>query len=201
MTFRRGALGSPETALFLGPLLFGVYGVIRLLDGIDGVHGPGLAWTTGHLCFLAGLPLYVRGFGLMRDLAGRRDRWAGAALVTSVAGAFAFAVQFGVDVVCGLLANDHARMSELSDHFGSLPGAQIVFYIAGPILFSLGQVALAARLYRWRALPLWAPCVLFASVLLPFADKDLIPLAAALMLLGYSPLRRSSASRTAFTRA
>ncbi len=36
-----------------------VYGLVRLLHGLDGTHGPGLLWTAGHLAFLAALILFV----------------------------------------------------------------------------------------------------------------------------------------------
>ncbi|WP_338699323.1 hypothetical protein V2W30_23065 [Streptomyces sp. Q6] len=198
---RAASLASPRTAYLLGPVLFGAYGVIRLLDGLDDVRGPGLAWTSGHLCFLLGLPFFVRGFAAMRGLAGTRDRWAVSGLWLAVAGSVALAVQFGVDIVTGLMAADHAEMARLSDDFGSLPGAEIAFYAVGPMLFFVGQVVLALRLGALRKLPLWSPCLIFATTLLPFASKDLMPVGAALLLLAYVPLWRPSASRTALTSA
>ncbi|MEV5611813.1 hypothetical protein [Streptomyces sp. NPDC052225] len=202
MTSSRAAtLTAPRTAYLVGPVLFGAYGVIRLLDGLDDVRGPGLAWTTGHLCFLLGLPFFVRGFAAMRSTAGRRDRWAAAGFWAAVAGAIALTVQFGVDIVTGLMAADHAEMARLSDDFGALPGAELAFYAIGPMLFFVGQVVLALRLGALRKLPLWSPCLVFATSLLPFASKDLMPLGAVLLLLAYAPLWRPSASRTALTRA
>ncbi|MEU6844475.1 hypothetical protein ABZ930_21650 [Streptomyces sp. NPDC046716] len=192
---------SPRSAYIVGPALFGAYGVIRLLDGLDGTKGPGLAWTTGHLCFLVGLGFFARAFFAMRAAAGRSDRWATGGLVAALAGSFALAVQFGVDIVTGLMAADHAEMARLSDHFGSLPGAELAFYAVGPMFFFIGQVVLAVRLYALRRLPVWAPCLIFAASLLPLTTKDLIPLGAVLMLLGYAPLWRSSVSRTALTSA
>lgn len=193
---------SSRSAFVIGPVLFGAYGVIRILDGIDGERGPGLAWTAGHLCFLAGLAFFVRGFTAMRSLAGRRDGWLTAGFVASLAGTVALTVQFGVDIVTGALADSHAEMAELSDKFGSLPGAELAFYAVGPMFFFLGQIVLTLRLYALRRLPVWAPCLVFAASLAPFATKDLMPLAAAALLLGYAPLwRPARASRTALTRA
>ncbi|WP_372347831.1 hypothetical protein [Streptomyces sp. KL116D] len=66
----------------------------------------------------------------------------------------------------------------------------------------VGQVVLTLRLYALRRLPLWAPCPVFATALMPFATKDLIPLGAVFLLLAYAPLvGSSSADRTAATRA
>ncbi|MGO4430608.1 hypothetical protein AB4Z54_70545, partial [Streptomyces sp. MCAF7] len=46
-------------AFIAAPLLVIVYGLIRILDGLDGERGPGPAWMTGHLAFLAALLLFV----------------------------------------------------------------------------------------------------------------------------------------------
>ena len=35
------------------PFLLLCYGVLRLIDGMDGDHGPGVAWNLGHTFFLA----------------------------------------------------------------------------------------------------------------------------------------------------
>src|SRR3712207_3367143 len=48
---------SPTWFVAAPTLLFG-YGVVRLVDGRDGAYGPGLAWTIGHLLFLAGLVMF-----------------------------------------------------------------------------------------------------------------------------------------------
>ncbi|MYW69225.1 hypothetical protein GTY65_34920 [Streptomyces sp. SID8379] len=192
---------SHRSDFVLAPALFGAYGLIRILDGLDGERGPGLAWTAGHLCFVVGLFFFVRGFVAMRALAGPRDRWATAGLVAAVAGSFALTVQFGVDIVTGLMADSHAEMGRLSDNFGSLPGAELAFYAVGPMFFFVGQVILGLRLFALRKLPVWSPCLLFTASLLPLTTKDLIPLGAVLLLAGYAPLWRPSASRTALTSA
>ncbi|MFI7009898.1 hypothetical protein [Streptomyces sp. NPDC050145] len=192
---------SARTAFFLGPALFGAYGLIRVLDGLDGERGPGLAWTAGHLCFLVGLVFFVRGFVALRSRARHRDPVATTGLWTGIAGAVALSVQFGVDIVTGLMAADHAEMARLSDNFGSLPGVEAAFYMFGPMLFFVGQIVLTLRLGALRRLPLWAPCLVFVSALMPFLGKDLMPVAALLLLVGYAPLWLPSASRTALRSA
>lgn len=62
---------NPRTAFIAAPLLTFAYGVIRILDGLDGSRGPGLAWTTGHLAFLGAMVAFVFVFAQMRRLAGR----------------------------------------------------------------------------------------------------------------------------------
>jgi hypothetical protein len=54
------AQGASQTARSLtwfvaAPALIFGYGVVRLIDGLDGEYGPGLTWIIGHLLFLAGL--------------------------------------------------------------------------------------------------------------------------------------------------
>lgn len=50
---------------FVAPLLLAVYGLLRLVDGLDGDHGPGLAWNLGHTLFFVGFVLFgVVTFGL-----------------------------------------------------------------------------------------------------------------------------------------
>ncbi|WP_189492044.1 hypothetical protein [Streptomyces antnestii] len=169
------------------PVLFGAYGVIRTLDGLDGTRGPGFAWTAGHLCFVAGLAFFIRGFVTMRERAGR-DRWSTAGLWTACAGAFAFAVQFGADLVTGFLAADHEAMSELVSSFQDAPGVTLAFYAVGPALFFIGQLLLVGRLAALRILRWWAPALVLTCSLLPNANKDLIPLGAALLLVAYTPL-------------
>ena len=44
---------NPRIAFIAAPLLVLAYGVIRILDGLDGSRGPGLAWTSGHIAFMA----------------------------------------------------------------------------------------------------------------------------------------------------
>ncbi|MGI5471926.1 hypothetical protein [Streptomyces sp. CA-132043] len=186
---------TPQRSFLYGPLLFGAYGVIRLLDGLDGTKGPGLAWTTGHLCFLGGLAFFAQGFAVMRRTAGN-DRWSSAGFWTGNAGVVALTVQFGVDIVTGLMAGSHAEMAGLTGDFQSVPGVELACYLLGPMLFFLGQLLLTGRLAALRVLAPWAPVLVLADSLLSYAFKDLIPLGAALLLLSYSPLWRAGASRT-----
>lgn len=187
---------TAQRSLLFGPLLFGAYGVIRLLDGLDGIRGPGLAWTTGHLCFLVGLVFFAQGFAAMRKAAGR-DLWSSAGCWTGGAGVVALAVQFSVDITTGLMADTHTEMAGLTRAFQSVPGVTFTFYLVGPLLFFVGQLLLTGRLAALRTLAPWAPALVLASALLTFAFMDLIPLGAVLLLLACSPLWRTGASRAA----
>jgi len=47
-----------RVCVFGAPACLLGYGVLRLMDGIDGSHRPGLAWNLGHVSFLAAFVLF-----------------------------------------------------------------------------------------------------------------------------------------------
>ncbi|MEU4248225.1 hypothetical protein AB0F15_12495 [Amycolatopsis sp. NPDC026612] len=180
---------SSRLAFLFAPLCLGTYGVIRILDGLDGSRGPGLAWTVGHVFFLAGLAFFVRAFWAMRTIAGR-GRLATAGFVVGTAGALAVGGQFAIDIVVGFLSADRAGMDVRFTQIQGTPGVEAAFYSFGPMLFFVGQFVLITLLaVRHRVKP-WAPVLVLIDTTLPFADKDLIPLGAALLLISFAPLIR-----------
>lgn len=183
---------SPRTAFLIAPVLMGAYGVLRIIDGFDGSRGPGVAWTAGHLCFLGALVFFVRGFGAMRAWVGH-NRLAAVGLWTGVVGAVAVAVQFLIDLVVGFLSADHGAMQELFARIQAIPGVLPLFYDFGPLLFFVGQLILVTQLAVRRILKPWAPVLILLDTTLPFINKDLIPLGAALLLVSFAPLYRRPA--------
>jgi hypothetical protein len=184
-----------RTAFVAAPLLVLAYGVIRILDGLDGSRGPGLAWTTGHLAFLAALALFVPIFWEMRRMAGR-NAVATVSAVLGTAGVLALAAQFTVDIVIGFMSADHDAMGVLFDRFQAVPGVSIAVYDGGPLLFFAAQFALVLQLAVTGRVRAWTPVLVMADLLLPFFDKDLIPLGALLLLASFAPLARRSAEPT-----
>ncbi|MBE3012453.1 hypothetical protein IL992_25140 [Microbispora sp. NEAU-D428] len=176
-------------SLVAAPLLVGAYGVARMLDGLDGSRGPGLAWTVGHLFFLAALVLFVQIFGRLRTMAGGGVT-ATAGYAAGLAGALALAAQFVIDIVVGFLSADHDAMAPRFDAVKAIPGVEPVVYTVVPLLFYVGMVALVARLAAGRRVPWWSPALVLVQAVLPLATKDLIPLGAALLLLAFVPLLR-----------
>ncbi|WP_158849960.1 hypothetical protein [Saccharothrix deserti] len=176
-------------AFIAAPLLVLVYGVVRIIDGFDGVKGPGPAWTTGHLAFMGALALFVAIFGQMREMIGPRARVT--ALIATL-GALALFGQFSVDVVAGFLAGDHAEMAAISQDVRSLPGVSLAFYDLGPYLFYIGQLVLVVQLALHRHARVWTPVLVLADLAMPFVDKDLIPLGAVLLLVSFLPLARTT---------
>ncbi|MEU2434840.1 hypothetical protein ABZ595_01345 [Streptomyces rubradiris] len=165
----------------LAPLLLLSYGVLRLIDGMDGHHGPGPAWNAGHLCFLAAFLLLG---ALVRELraliptsTARMRTAAGAATAAGLLGAACF-----VWVILGDL------FPSLSDT-APLPAA---LELAGPLAFQLGLLALLVMLAttRPRQLPVWSPALAFAFFLLITVSLDLLPLAALILMTALTPLTR-----------
>ncbi|MEV7907672.1 hypothetical protein [Streptomyces anulatus] len=186
---------NPRVAFVAAPLLILAYGVIRILDGLDGSRGPGLAWTTGHLAFVAALILFVPVFWQMRRMAGG-DTLSTVSAAIGILGILAVSTQFVIDVVVGFLAVDHAGMSVLFDRIQAVPGVSIAVYDGGPFLFYIGQLALVSQLAVLRRVKVWTPFPVLADLLLPLVDKDLIPLGAVFLLVSFVPLA-GQVSRTA----
>ncbi|MEV4294227.1 hypothetical protein [Microbispora rosea] len=180
-------------SLVVAPVLVGAYGVARIADGFDGSRGPGLAWTLGHLCFLAALVLFVQIFGRLRTMAGGGVT-ATAGYAAGLAGALALAAQFTIDIVVGLLSADHDAMGPRFDAVKAIPGVDPVVYTVVPLLFYVGMVVLVARLAAGRRVPWWSAVLVLTQAVLPLVSKDLIPLGAALLLLAFVPLLRLRAA-------
>ncbi|MEU1513061.1 hypothetical protein ABZ490_12990 [Streptomyces sp. NPDC005811] len=192
---------TPRTAFLGAPLLTFTYGVIRIVDGLDGVRGPGTAWTVGHLAFIAAMTLFTIAFGEMSRMAGN-SRLATAVSAVATAGALCLTAQFTIDVVAGALTDDHETMSEAITRVSALPGVSPVVYQVGPYLFYGGMLALVLLLAVTRRVKAWTPLLVLCDLLLPLVDKDLIPLGATLLLVSFTSLsRRVPAATTAGTPA
>ncbi|MEW9530933.1 hypothetical protein [Microbispora sp. NPDC049125] len=186
---------NPRIAFVAAPLLVMAYGVIRILDGLDGSRGPGLAWTTGHLAFVAALALFVSTFLQMRRMAGRNALSTVSATI-GIVGIVALSTQFVIDMVVGFLSADHAGMGVLFDQIQAVPGVSAAVYDGGPFLFYIGQLALVVQLAVIRRVKVWTPLLVLVDLLLPLIDKDFIPVGAVFLLVSFIPLS-GQVSRTA----
>ena len=109
-----------STAYLAAPALLGTYGVVRLLDG---QHGPGPGWTTGHLALLGSLLLFgVVMHGLYRTAAARGPVAARVAFGAGLLGLAASLGQVGIDLYVGLRAVDSADKDRLFGQIQSHPG-------------------------------------------------------------------------------
>ncbi|WP_106396834.1 hypothetical protein [Actinocorallia populi] len=183
---------SSSFAFVAAPVLVTVYGVVRLLDGLDGERGPGLAWTAGHLAFFASLLLFVPVLWELRRLAGR-GAFATVTAVCATVGVVCALVQIGIDLVVGALAADHDDMSRMFSEVQDVPGVEIAVYAAGPMLFFLGLVVAACHLAVVRAVPVLQAAAVVLGVLAAAAGLDLLPVAGLLLITGLAPLARRSA--------
>ncbi|MGK5558830.1 hypothetical protein ACSNOI_45240, partial [Actinomadura kijaniata] len=178
---------SQRFAFLAAPLLTFAYGVIRILDGLDGARGPGLAWTVGHLAFIAAMAMFVSVFVQLRGLAGG-NLPSTLLMWVAIAGAAALSGQFAIDVVAGLMADDHYSMSLITRDVRSTPVVSLAVYDVGPYLFYLGQLALVIQLAVMRRVKAWTPFLVLTDLMMPFVDKDLIPLGALVLLASFAPL-------------
>lgn len=180
--------GTHSCAYLAAPALLGTYGVVRLLDGH---HGPGPGWTTGHLALLAGLAAFgVVLRGLYRAAAVRGRVSAAIALGVALVGLAASLGQTGIDLYVGLRAADSAAKDRLFEQIQSHPGVLPVFYTVLPVFFYLGLLGLLGILAVRRLVPLRSPLLVLAATVLMAASLDLLAVGAALYALALAPLAR-----------
>ncbi|MEU5964144.1 hypothetical protein ABZ777_23315 [Micromonospora parva] len=177
-----------RAALFViaGPVGIATYGLVRLWGRSDGVYGPGLDWQAAHLVALAGMVCFVPGVLALSHLLPR-SAWRTGVVAGTLVGLVATMVQFGADIVEGLLADDRAEMSRLGASFKDIPGVEVAFYDVVPQLFFLGLLVLAGMLAARRRLPWWSVPVLLAGIVLPAVNLDLLPIGGLCMALALAP--------------
>ncbi|MET9518709.1 hypothetical protein [Streptomyces sp. NPDC002994] len=186
-----------RTVMLAVPALTFTYGLFRIADGLDGERGPGPAWTLGHLAFCAALVLFAVVFRWLRVLAPSSDRVAAVAHWTATAGAAVLLVQFGIDLVAGAVSADHLEMSLFTERASEVPGVAPVVYDFGPYLFYVGMLALIVRLAVVRVVKTWTALLVLADLVMPLADKDLIPVGALLLSVSFVQIARVMESRQA----
>lgn len=185
---------NPRIPFVAAPVLMFAYGIIRILDGLDGERGPGPAWTIGHLVFVAAMVMFLLVFRHLHRLAGQ-DTPSTVTLVVAAVGAVALIGQFGVDIVSGFLADDHARMAEISRSVKGNTLVSLAIYDVGPYLFYVGQFVLVLQLAVTRRVAGWTPVLLLADLVMPLVDKDLIPIGAAALLVSFVSISRRIPAR------
>ncbi|MBT2386948.1 hypothetical protein [Streptomyces sp. ISL-11] len=185
-----------RAAFVAGPLCMLAYGAIRLSDP---EHGPGLAWTAGHLALIAGVVLFGVAFPGLRRLAepaGTAGRvGAATATVLGLAGTLAVVAQAVIDLVVGFRSADRADMNRLFDQVQSHPGVMPVVYTVGPLLFYVGLVWLVVQLAVRRRVGPWCPALVVLGTATMAVSLDLIPVGAALYAAAFAPLARGDRAR------
>ncbi|MEU8421376.1 hypothetical protein AB0C15_10930 [Micromonospora sp. NPDC048835] len=177
-----------RAALFViaGPVGIVAYGLVRLWGRSDGAYGPGFDWQAAHLVALAGMVCFVPGvLALARLLPG--SPWRTGVVAGALVGLAATMVQFGADIVEGLLAEDRTEMSRLAADFKDIPGVEVAFYDVVPQLFFVGLLVLTGMLAARRRLPWWSVPLLLAGIVLPVVTLDLLPIGGLCMALALAP--------------
>jgi hypothetical protein len=163
----------------IAPVLLFLYGVLRLVDGLDGDHGHGLAWNVGHTLFFVAFVLFGGlTVGLRQVVAPAAARTRAVANVATAAGLLGAACF--VWVTLGDLFADLHDAAPLPDPLE----------LVGPLLFQVGVLALLVVLVTGhpRRLPVWSPLLVLAGFLLFAVNLDLIPIGALLVLAGLAPI-------------
>ncbi|WP_236647409.1 hypothetical protein [Micromonospora sicca] len=162
-------------------LLFG-YGVLRLLDGLDGHRDKSAwPWLAGHTLFLLGIVLFaVLVVGLRRLLLATSPRQRVLTDVATVAG------------LVGAAAFGWVILGDLFPGFADAVPPPDPVLIGGPALFELGLLTLLVRaaVVRPRPLPAWGPVLVLVGFLAIGVELDLLPVGAALVFAGLFPLAR-----------
>ncbi|MFE1415968.1 hypothetical protein ACFW6F_34960 [Streptomyces sp. NPDC058746] len=177
-----------RAAFVSAPLCILAYGAIRLGDP---GHGPGPAWTVGHIALLAGVLQFALVFPALRRMtgpataAGRASAGAGALL--GLAGTLAVVAQAAIDLVVGLSAADRPEMNRLFDEVQSHPGMLPAVYTVGPMLFYVGLVWLLVQLAVRRRVGAWRPALVVLGTAVMAASLDLMPLGALLFTVALFP--------------
>jgi len=175
-------MSSPSRfAALAAPLFLLTYGIFRYVDGRDGEHGPGVAWSVGHTFMLAAFLCFAAVVvGLRRAVREPSVRRASATTTMTVLGLVGAAA--GVRVTLGDLFPD-------ADGF-PLPGP---LHDTGPLLLLLGLVGLMIdmAIHEPHRLPTRSPVAVVAGFAAIGANLDLLPLAAGLLLAGLMPLARA----------
>ncbi|MCX4967362.1 hypothetical protein OHA98_21860 [Streptomyces sp. NBC_00654] len=180
MTSKLVGVRSPA---FTAPLMLLLYGLLRLLDGLDGEHGPGLAWNLGHTLFFIAFALFGMVTIRLRQLAPaatiRRRFLANMAAAVGL---------FGVACFLWVILGD--LFAQL-DTAAPLPEP---LKMIGPLAFQLGWLTLLVMLAaaKPRLLPAWSPLLVLVGFLLFAANLDLLPIGALLLMAGLTPVARIS---------
>ncbi|MFJ9560694.1 hypothetical protein ACIRQQ_11705 [Streptomyces fuscichromogenes] len=187
-----------RTAFIAAPLCMLAYGAIRLSDPD---HGPGPAWTSGHVALITGVLLFGAVLpGLLRlsePTAGAARLSARTATLLGLVGVAAVTVQGVIDIVVGFRADDRAGMNRLYEEIQSHPGVLPAVYTVGPMLFYVGLLWLVVQLAVQGRIGAWRPVLVTLGIAVAAAGLDLIPLSALLFCAALSPLGRDASASPA----
>lgn len=177
-----------RTAAVGAPVLLLLYGILRIIDGLDGDHGPGWAWDLGHALFLVAFVLFAGLVVGLRRLLGS----AGAAGSSTTPGT-GLRVLLHVATAAGLVgvaAFLWVILGDLFPRLGDVAPLPDPVLAVGPLLFQFGLLTLLVRaaVGRPRLIPGWGPPLVLLGFVSIAVNLDLLPIGAALILAGLLPL-------------
>ncbi|MEU4619277.1 hypothetical protein AB0G04_04750 [Actinoplanes sp. NPDC023801] len=160
------------------PLLLLAYGLLHLIDGLDGTYGPGLAQNLSYLAFLAAMVLFGVLAAAVCPLVPPDARTVAAVAATvTLAGTGCFLWAIAGDLT------------------GAFPDATPV-RIAGLLLFALGMLTLLGLLVAARRTPAWSPLLFGAGIAAIIVEVGYLPLGALIVVAALAPLARPAPVRT-----
>ena len=161
------------------PILILLYGLLRLIDVMNGNQSHGFNWNLGHAFFFIAFFL----FGgltveLRRLVPGKTKPAKVAGYLTMTASLFGAAC-----FLWGILGDLFSGLNNVAP----LPA---LLKVVGPLLFQVGLLGLLVMLAatRPRRLPIWTPILVLAGFLLFAINLNLLPIGAIIILFGLSPL-------------
>src|SRR5215469_10329686 len=103
---------SIVTPFVAAPAFLALYGIAHLIDGLDGKYGPGIAWTVGHIMFMAAMLTFglvaVRLYQRVGLRTSKHQFIARLALALALIGTAVFIRVITIDIITGLLAANNA---------------------------------------------------------------------------------------------
>lgn len=184
-----------RASFIAAPVFLILYGIARLLDGLDGNYGPGIAWTVGHIMFLLGLLTFgLVIIGLYQRVDGgtsRRRFISGLAAILGLIGLLVFVRVALIDIITGLRATDHTAMRVISNQLNAYPNAMLLpASNLGPLFFQVGLLILMLQLaiLTPRQIPWWSPVTLLLGFLMLGFNLNLLLPGAILIGVALLPL-------------
>jgi hypothetical protein len=165
------------------PILIFLYGLLRLIDVMDGNPNHGLVWSLGHVLFFIAFFLFGSLTVELRRLVPVKTKPAQVVAYLSMAASLFGAACF----LWGILGDLFTRLHNIAPLPGSLE-------VVGPLLFQVGVLGLLVMLAatRPRRLPVWSPILVLIGFQLFAINLNLLPIGAPIILFGLSPLVRRS---------
>ncbi|WP_020574758.1 hypothetical protein [Actinopolymorpha alba] len=140
---------------------------------VEGQPQPGLGWTLAHLLWTVAFVLFAFASVALYRMLGTREVVARAALGAALVGAVALIGQMLIDLGVGLQSGNRTAMRENYARVFDVPGVELIFFIAGPVLLFVGLLALSVLAGVRQVVSGWSVAVLAFGIALMVAGREL----------------------------